>query len=108
VFELHGLEALGQDLPLDEAVARLGPDLLGVACPRGERLLHRQLPFDTGAEGRVADGLRPGPRPDQPPTAEEPVAARARAVHRAPRSRSTGSLGGLPRSQKTSRSIVSS
>jgi len=32
-LELHGLEALGQHLPLLEPIARLGLDLLGVSAP---------------------------------------------------------------------------
>ena len=41
VLELHGLEALGQHLPLLELIARLGPDLLGVPRPWRVRLFHR-------------------------------------------------------------------
>ena len=108
VLELHGLEALGQHLPRLEPVARLGPDLLGVPRPWRERLFHGQLPLDRAAEWRLADALRLCARGDERQTGEEPAATLAHAAHLAPRSRSAGSLGGLPRSQKTSRSIVSS
>src|SRR5437667_120334 len=106
VLELHGLEALGQHLTRLEPVARLGPDLLGVPRPWRERLFHGQLPLDCAAEWRLADALRLCARGDERQTGEEPAATLAHAAHLAPRSRSAGSLGGLPRSQKTSRSIV--
>src|SRR5580692_2272020 len=107
VLELHGLEALGEHLPRLEPVARLGLDLLGVPRQR-RRLLYRQLPLDRAAERGLADGLRLCARRDERQTGEEPGATLAHAAHGEPRSRSAGSLGGLPRSQKTSRSIVSS
>src|SRR5438105_11322512 len=83
-------------------------DLLGVPRPWRERLFHGQLPLDRAAEWRLADALRLCARGDERQTGEEPAATLAHAAHLAPRSRSAGSLGGLPRSQKTSRSIVSS
>src|SRR5215469_1210439 len=99
VLELHGLEALGCHLPLLEAVARLGLDLLGIARRRCERRLHRQMPLDRAAERRLADGLRLCAERDQRDATEEPGAMSPQAAHAAPRSRSTGYFGGLPRSQ---------
>src|SRR5579864_3528893 len=107
VLQLHGVEALGQDLLLLEPVARLGLDLLGVARPR-QRLLHRQLPLDRAAERRLAHGLRLRIGRGGREAEQQPRAAPAGAAHLEPRSRSAGSLGGPPRSQKTSRSIMSS
>src|SRR3989440_9503137 len=97
-----------RDWSSDVCSSDLGPDLLGVPRPWRERLFHGQLPLDCAAEWRLADALRLCARGDERQTGEEPAATLAHAAHLAPRSRSAGSLGGLPRSQKTSRSIVSS
>jgi hypothetical protein len=107
VPELHRVEALGEDRLLLEMVTGLGLDLLRVPRPR-QRLLDGQIALDRAAERRLAHGLCLRVSHGRCESEEQPGAAGAVAGHLAPRRRSTGSLGGPPRSQNTSRSIVSS